>query len=314
MRVRQKGVVLPLTLIVLAILTMMASLLLGRSEQFIDDARYTKRMMEARLKIQSAEQRVLMAIMAGQQDPGAYVLGQVQLRTDGASVKLSSGVWVSIQDRTGLLGLRFFRVDLLQSLLRSYLGGEKGIEAVNNIIRFQAMNDPTPDLPLDYSPRQALFRSLDELMLIPNISPDIYNGNYNLNLDDASLRKGIERSEYGLRDLLSMSGSSSINYPAIPEFLLRRVFKLDDRSIEELNSMKDRADWNGVAKKFQRLGWYGAADSYPSSFYRIRFQYDGIQARGDYQVRSTTIPPIRREWIFPDKYRYFVQPNITLSN
>lgn len=311
---RQKGMVLPLTLIVLAMLTMMATMMLRHSNQSIEDARYTKRVMEARLKIQSAEQRVLMAIMAGQQLPGAYILANIQLRTDGTPLKLSNDVWVSIQDRTGLLGLRFFSVDLLQTLFRSYIGGEKAISAVDNIIRFQAMHSPAPKIPLAYSPREALFRSLDELMLIPEITPEIYNGSHSLNLDERPPRKVATRPEFGLRDLLSMSGSSSINYPAIPEALLRRVFRMDERSIRELNALKERSDWNGVIKKFQDLGWGEAATSYPSSFYRIRFEYDGIQARGDYQVRSTTVPPIRREWIFPDTFRYFVQPNVTLSN
>ncbi|MBY7854809.1 S-protein secretion component K [Vibrio fluvialis] len=314
MNTNQQGVVLPLTLIIVAVLTLMVSILLGRSYHSMNETRVMREQWEARLKIHSAEQSVQFAIMVGIQSPGAYQLGDVQLRTDGSPTKLSSGVWVSIQDQSGLLSLRFLRKGLLRQLMRSYFPEPMAGNIVDNIIRYQTPNMRDSKLE-SIMPREALFRSLDELMLISGISPELYNGAVNTTRSEGASSEKIGEVEEdadfgpkGLRDFLTLSGSERMNPAAIPNELLRRVFALNQQDIDRLERLKDRRDWNGVVSSLSAVGLDVTGVAVPSSFYIIRFQYNGVQARGDYQIRSTTLPPRKRDWFFPDSYRYFDLP------
>ncbi|MGR5211843.1 S-protein secretion component K [Vibrio rotiferianus] len=302
----QKGVVLPLTLIILAILTIMVSVLLGKSNQSVEQVRQVRDKWEAKKAIHSAEQRVQFAMMVGLQHPGAFQLGDIQLRTDGMPTKLSNGVWVSIQDQSGLLSLRFLRRDLMQLLMRSYVNEPRASNIVNDIIRYQS--DTNSEVKIGaIPPREALFRSLDEVMLIPGITSDWYNGRRNLNLEQSSTVPSYNSDlrEYGLRDLFTLSGSENMNMAAVPNELLKRVFGLHQRDIDRLERLKTRGDWNGVVSSLTALGLNAQTQSVPSSYYIIRYQYGNVQARGDYQVRTMTLPPRKREWFFPDNYRYF---------
>lgn len=306
----QFGVVLPLTLIIVAVLTLMAGIALTKTNLLVDDARQSKARWEAKRAIHSAEQRVQFAMMVGIQHPGAFQLADTQLRTDGTPTKLSNDVWVSIQDQAGLLSLRFVRKDLLRQLFRSYINEPGASNLVNAIIHYQTESMDASS-QRNTVVRQALFRSLDELMLIPGITPEWFNGKRNLNLEGnpwTSIPTPLR--EYGLRDFLAISGSENVNLAAVPNEMLKRVFSLNQQDIDRIERLKERGDWNGVVSSFNALGLSLSAtlQSVPSSFYIIRYQYGSVQARGDYQVRSTTLPPRKRSWYFPDNYRYFDIP------
>lgn len=302
----QSGVVLPLTLVIVAILTIMMGILLSKGSLSMGQARQVKEQWEAKTAIHSAEQRVQFAMMVGLQHPGAFQLGDTQLRTDGSPTKLSNNVWVSIQDQSGLLSLRFLRREAMRLLIRSYVNEPQASNIVNNIIRYQTDTIGEPERG-ETPPREALFRSLDELMLVPGITADWYNGKRNLDLD--SVRNGSNYSsglrEYGLRDLLTLSGSENMNVAAIPYELLTRVFGLNKQDVQRIERLKSRGDWNGVVSSLAALGVTSESSAVPSSYYIIRYQYGNVQARGDYQVRTMTLPPRKREWFFPDNYRYF---------
>ncbi|WP_332399047.1 S-protein secretion component K [Vibrio metschnikovii] len=311
---RQQGLILPLTLIILAILTIMGSLLLQRNHQLIEQVELRRDQWQARLAIHNAEQRVMLTLLVGDQEPGAYRLGDVQLRTDGTPLKLSNDVWVSVQDQAGLLSLRYQRADAIRMLVRSFVSEPQASNITQGILTFQ--RPATGEVPLNqqHAPREALMRSLDELMLIDGITPQWYNGRRNLRpLDeypeDAERLQILQQwqplPDVGLRDLFTLTGSSYINYATVPEALLRRIYRATDADIERLNRLKGQSNWSGVASTLTDLGLVGELQLTPSSRYIIRYQFGDIQARGDYQVRSTTLPPRKRSWYFPDRYRYF---------
>jgi hypothetical protein len=309
----QSGMVLPLTLIIVAMLTMMASLLLSKGNELVEDARNTKEQWRAELEINNAEQRLFMAIMAGNESPGAYALGNTQIRIDGTPMKLSNDVWVSVQDQSGILSLRFLRKGLLLKLFHSYSNGHDLLasQLFNEIVSFQSSKILSEDgeLSSGFPRREAVFRSLDELMLIPGISSEMFNGEYELDQERDSEHEKNELVP-GLKESVAISGSSYINFSAMPEAILRRVLDMSEFDIDTINEMKARGNWDAVTKKFVDSGWPEAAASFiPSPFYTIRFEYKGIRARGDYLIRTTTFPPHRRAWYFPDNERYFINSN-----
>lgn len=313
-RSRQQGLILPLTLIILAILTTMGSLLLQRNHQLIEQVELRRDQWQARLAIHNAEQRVMLTFLVGDQEPGAYRLGEVQLRTDGTPLKLSNDVWVSVQDQAGLLSLRYQRPDALHTLIRSFVAEPQASNITHRILAFQRPVSGEAALNQQHAPREALMRSLDELMLIDGITPQWYNGRSNLRPFDqypqdgerfSALQQWQPLPDVGLRDVLTLTGSSYINYASVPETLLRRIYRATDADIERLNRLKSQSNWSGVASTLTDLGLMSGFQLTPSSRYIIRYQFGDIQARGDYQVRTTTLPPRRRSWYFPDRYRYF---------
>ncbi|OYD25665.1 type II secretion system protein GspK [Oceanimonas baumannii] len=285
---RQKGVVLPLALIVITIMVTMASILLVRSSAEIDEAALVQEQWQARLKINDAEQELLLSMFVGEQLPGGYNVGDLFVPTDGKFIKLKNGVEVAVQDLAGLLSLHYLRKAELTRLFTAYTDEQHAAQIVNNIIRWQ-QEDSDDEQRLE---RNAPFRSLDELMLIPGITPEMFNDNH-------------ERP--GLRSLLALSGSSFVNFATVPDFLLVHAFGLTESDLSRMNTLKDRSRWDDISTMIFDLGIAVDQSLIPSSRYRVLYKYKGFTARAEYQVRTTIpLPPRKRLWYFPDHERHFL--------
>ncbi|MGP7735190.1 type II secretion system protein GspK [Oceanimonas smirnovii] len=286
---KQQGVVLPLALIVITIMVTMASILLVRSNAEIDEAALVQEQWQARLKINDAEQELLLSMFAGEQLPGGYNVGDLFIPTDGTFIKLKNGVEVAVQDLAGLLSLHYLRRAELVRLFTGYTDEQQATDIVNHIIRWQRQNADGEALALE---RNAPFRSLDELMLIPGITPDMFNDN-------------DERP--GLRSVLALSGSSFVNFAAVPDFLLVHAFGLTDNDVSRVTSLKERRKWDDISAMIFDLGIAVDQSLIPSSRYRVLYKYNGVSARAEYQVRTTIpLPPRKRLWYFPDHERHFL--------
>jgi hypothetical protein len=310
---RQRGIILPLTLIIIAVLIIMGSILLKRNATLIEQAQMQRDRWQARLKINDAEQRLFFTFLAGIEEPAAFRLGDVQLRLDGTPVELSNGVTVSIQDQAGLLSVRYLRPALIEQWLRAFMPVAQAQNVTARITAFQQR--PQGDRPARESARQAMMRSQDELLLIEGITPELYNSSPALlSVDETdNVKKTLKTSQvppylrpqhpYGLKDILMLSGSSRLNYAAMPTVLLKGLYNLTDADIERLNRLKRQSNWSAVKSTLRHLGLSNVDATLPSSRYIIRYQYKGIIARGDYRARTLDLPPKRRSWYFPDQYR-----------
>lgn len=309
---RQRGIILPLTLIIIAVLIIMGSILLTRNATLIEQAQMQRDRWQARLKINDAEQRVFFTFLAGIEEPAAYRLGDVQLRLDGTPVELSNGVMVSIQDQAGLLSVRYLRATLIEQWLRKFM---PAAQAQNVTARIKTFQQPTVGDEPTSSARQAMMRSQDELLLIEGITPERYNSAPALpSVDDTGNTQNAPKASqvppylrpqqpYGLKDIVMLSGSSRLNYAAMPTVLLKGLYNLTDADIERLNRLKRQSNWSAVSNTFYHLGLSNVDATLPSARYIIRYQYKGIVARGDYRARTLDLPPKRRSWYFPDQYR-----------
>lgn len=326
-RSRQRGVILPLTLIIIAVLIIMGSILLTRNATLIEQAQMQRDRWQARLKINDAEQRLYYTFLAGIDEPAAFRLGEVQLRLDGTPVELSNGVVVSIQDQAGLLSLQYMRPTLIEQWLRPSMSVAQAQALTTRLQAFQ--QQPREEQPASPSARQAMMRSQDELLVIDGITPKQYNsapyivtsGNSSASGQsntrsaqtntaaaddnaDSKIPTYLQPSQpYGLRDVLMLSGASSFNYATMPPALLKRLYNLTDADIERLDRLKRQSNWRAVASTLQDLGLVSNRAMLPSSRYIIRYQYRGITARGDYRASILDLPPKRRSWYFPDQYR-----------
>jgi len=299
---KQRGVVLPLTLIILAVLTAMASIVILRSEQNIDEASYAREKWEARLQIHDAEQRLFYAFYGGESHSGGFQLGATLLRTDSEPTRLSNDVWVSIQDADGLVGLTFLNRQRLSEVMRLFYAEPEASNIVRRIIAWQSENGDLKEITGDYHARNDLFRSLDELMLVPGIGAEEYNGSWSMKGDNQL----TDCCHYGLRDLLSIRARTSPNLVAMPHILLKALYGLNDPTLERLSRLKNSANWRGVVSSLKNMGIPFTSDSqFPGKEFIIRYQYGDIKARARYEILPYLFPPSRMTWYFPDQYRYF---------
>lgn len=278
--VRQQGMVLPFTLIILAILLIMASLMMQRSDSLLNQVHAERQLWQARLNIHSAEQRVQFAMLVGVQEPGGYRLGETFVPIDGTSLLLSNEVSVKVQDQAGLLSLFYIRKNLLRTLLSHYYSNSQAKQLLHNIITWQNIY---ADAAVG---RGAPMRSLDELMRVPGVSAAKFNGS---------------EGEPGLSDYLVLSGSSWINYGAIPLSLMQVVYGLDRQELAFFGEAREKGQWRIIQQWLFEQGIGGTGNELtPSSHYIIDYEYNGLRARGDYQIRAQAGNPVRRRaWMFP---------------
>lgn len=286
---KQQGMVLPLTLLILAILLIMSSLMIQRSDSQLNRLHVDRKLWQAQLKFHSAEQRVQFAMLVGEQEPGGYRLAGTFIPIDNEPLLLSNDVTIKVQDQAGLLSLFYINKTLLLGLLNSYYSADQATDIANAIIDWQNID---ADIPYG---RGGPMRSLDELMLIPGITPEIYNGT---------------ASRPGLKHWLTLSGSSWINFGAISPALMARIYSAGELEINAFIEARKRGRWRRVQEILFDWNLGGTGQSFtPSSRYMIEYEYQGIRARGDYQIRASAGTPARRRaWYFPDVTRTFRMP------
>lgn len=309
---RQQGVVLPLTLIILAVLTAMASIVILRSDSSIENAMHQKDQWQARLHIHNAEQRLFYAMYAGEQRPGSFQVGHTLLLTDSTPAQLSNDVWVAMQDLDGLIGLTFLTKTRVNEVMRQYTDPSQAQTLTRRIIEWQKQGGEA-DIREGVEPRFDLFRSLDELMLIPGIDADMYNGDWNIatqsNMPTSTTQTG-QGPQFGLRDAFSIRARIRPNLMAMPPFLLKWLYNLTDEDLNRLARLKADANWRGVAESMRNMGLpYDSGNAYPGKRFMVRYQYNGIKARAKYEMLPFVFPPKRVTWYFPDQYRYFSNSN-----
>ena len=286
MKHNQQGMILPLTLLVLAILLIMASLMVQRADSQLNRLHVDRKLWRAELHFHTSEQRAFFAMLVGDQEPGGYRLGDTFIPSDGEPLLLSNDVTIRVQDQAGLLSTYYLKKPLLNNLLTSYYDVEQAQNIVNDMIQWQDISAK------ERQGRAAPFRSLDELMLIPGITPEVYNGT---------------SEQPGLKHWLTLSGSSWINFAAVPASLMARLYPMGELELAEFMDAKRRGQWRKVQNTL--LEWRltsGGDELTPSSRYIIEYEYEGIRARGDYQIRAAAgVPARRRAWHFPEVTRTF---------
>lgn len=282
---RSMGMVLPMTLIVMTILISISLMIVIRTDTILAEQAYEKSRWAARLKINDAEHRLFLSMLVGDQEPGGFSLGNVYIPVDGEPLKLSNDVIVRVQDQAGVLSLRFYDHDKMSKLLSSYQVSNPRVVS-ELILKWQ-------DRHSDYG-RGALFRSLDELMLIEGISPTVYNGEYS----------------DGLRDYTALLGSSWVNYASIPDGLLfRGIYGFSTNEIENIKRYKRHRQWRSLSNMVKKNGLSNEGlELTQSSRYYIYYEYNGYRARAEYQIRTTgRFPPRRSLWLFPDNERFTIK-------
>lgn len=296
-----RGFVLPLALIILAILSALA---MGLSEQARNRLKEIQRQQiewQNELAYRSVLQQVIQILLIGETRYNKIVLNNLQLPIDGRPVTMD-GVSVAVQDSAGLLGLGWYRADWMRRLLQQIsskqtadrLSDELADWIDDDHVRRRYGLEVTEYFAAGkkYQPRNAAIRSLDELLELPSMTAELYNGH---------------ADRPGLRELLIAGGSDHLNVATAPAPVLQAVLGLSAQQLGRILIARQQQNWLQISKLLpsghEAYGDYGPFA--PSNIFRIKIHRKNNAALL-VDVRLTPTKPKPYEiilWHYPDHER-----------
>jgi len=296
---QQRGFVLPLTLIVLALLTVLSMGLSHMARNAMDDAYNRKLMFTDELLFRSNVQKSLYHLLAGKPDKRVVQHGSFSLPIDGTKMHWGS-VDVRVQDAAGLLGLWYYKQPVFEAVLKQLTGVTQAKEIAarvgdwidsDQLPRYGGMEaSDYVKARLPMLPRNAPLRSLDELLEIPGINPSLFNGH-----------NGIP----GLRDLLLAGGVDSFNLATAPDILVGSILGISGGVLQQVLSLRQRGMWKALALLVANNRIFDGSSPFSPSFeYRITVTAGVFSGRAIYRLNpSGALPYQLISWQYPDYKR-----------
>jgi len=295
---REQGSALPLTLIVLAILTTLAMVLSSMARSQVEEARLLSQQWNAQLAIHDSTQKILLALLTGQVGGREVTVDDISWPTDGSAISID-GVEVRIQDVAGLMSIGYYSEKDFRSLLEKLtdeptaakLAAELGdwIDA-DDFVRYKGMERGEYDAAGLYGyPRNDHLRSLDELLLLPGMTPEIYNGDS---------RSGTP----GLRDLVVPGGMGWFNAASAPEVLLAPYLNISEQDAKKLIAARNAGNWTQFQKIVHKGGrFFEMPPDTPGIEFRIISKSGAWKARMHIRLSPLTDKPFEiLQWYYPD--------------
>jgi len=296
----QKGFVLPLTLIVLALLTVLSMGLSHMAHNTLNGVQSRKVVVENELLFRSSVQWSLYHLLTGVPNKRVVKHGSFSLPIDGTSMHWGA-VDVRVQDVAGLLGLWYYRQPVFEGILKQ-LTSES--QAQSLAARLGDWIDPDQRSRYrgmeasDYVkarkmmlPRNAALRSLDELLEIPGLSPVLFNGH-----------DGV----VGLRDLLLAGGEDHFNLATAPDILVGPILGVSGEKLQQVLSLRRRGMWQALKLMVGNNPLFdGDSPFMPGFEYRITTTTSGgFSGRAIYRlVPNRAVPYELILWQYPDYER-----------
>ena len=296
----ERGFVLPLTLIIIALLTVLSMGISQMARHAVNDARQRRDFYENELALRDAAQWALYQLLAGTPKFRTVRAGRLILPIDGRPVRWQ-GITVRVQDGAGLMGLGIYRQQPFRQLLQQ-LTNKTQAETIaarlgdwidaNQRTRFRGMEAADylkAGLPMQ--PRNAPLRTLDELLEVPGVTSALYNGRH---------------GKPGLRDFLLAGGSDHFNLATAPVLLVGPMLGFKGDKLRQVLALRRKGDWDLL----RRLVGYNVAfnDSPPFTpgfqFRMIIRDANGATARALFRLTpDKEVPYERMLWQYPDHGR-----------
>jgi len=300
-RKAQRGGILPLVLIILAILTIMAMMLSKQVKMQLQDVYLLSEQWESELAIHNATQRIILELLTKEIGAKEIIRDDINWSIGGEQIVVD-GVAVKIQDVAGLMSLGYYNQDsfqrLAQTLMPAAVASKLAAEIgdwidEDNFTRYQGME------AVDYKlagyttrPRNGHLKSMDELLLLPSMTAEIYNGN-------------IDKQLPALRDLIVIGGMGWFNVASAPEILIKPYLNINEKSVKKLILARQNSDWQQFDKEIYKSNlFFELPPNTPGIEFRI------ISKKNEWGARMTVrISPFKDtpyeiiQWQYPDYRR-----------
>jgi len=296
----QQGFVLPMTLIVLALLTVLSMGLSHMARNTLNEVQSRKVMVENELLFRSSVQWSLYHLLTGVPDKRVVQHGSFSLPIDGTSMHWGA-VDVRVQDAAGLLGLWYYRQPVFEGVLKQLTGETQAQEIAARLGDWIDTDQRSRYSGMEASdyvkakqmmlPRNAALRSLDELLEIPGITPALFNGH-----------DGI----VGLRDLLLAGGEDHFNLATASSILVGPVLGISGSVLQQVLSLRQRGMWQALRLMVGNNPLFdGGSPFMPGFQYRITTTTpNGFSGRAIYRLLPNRAVPYELIlWHYPDYER-----------
>jgi len=301
---KQHGFVLPLALIMLAILTGLAVTLSEQAHTKMLEIQRQQTSWRNELEYRSALQQIIRILLTGEVVYNKVYLDPLALPIDGQRFKLK-GLEVQIQDGAGLIGLGHYEPEWVLRLLSQFCGTEQALRITDELADWVDQDNARHRYGLEsidylrqrhaYLPRNIALRSLDELLELPSMTPELYNG---------------DAERYGLKELLLTGGVDHLNIATAPAPVIQAVLGLSAQQTRKIISLRNSNNWTELNKLLptyhRAFGEFGAYNA--SNLFRIRLRKQNDPAL-TVLLRLTFNKSTPYEillWHYPDTYRGWI--------
>lgn len=308
---RQRGFVIPLALIIISILVALAMGLSHQAKNQMANLQRQQEQWQSELRYRSVLQQLIHSLLTGNITYNKVQTGSLQIPLDGRPITLD-GVEVSVQDASGLLSLaindqdQFYRLLLQLTDLesaqkisqeftdwidRNSLPQRHGMELSNYI-----------QAGLAYQPRNKMIRSLDELLELPSMTYELFNGS----------------SKYPALRNLVVPGPVALNLNAAtaPKQVLRALLNASDEQWQAIWTARTAENWPQLQKLLQSFpGLFNEIGPFfASTTYRFILKIPGQKAfRATIKLLPHAQPPYAiQQWYYPDDPRGLNAPHLNL--
>lgn len=246
---RKKGFALPIILIIIALLSVLSMGLSQMARNLMLDLQLRKDLWADEKLAQDILHQTVYGLMVGNYSEQELSIGGQVIPLDGRPVNLS-GAQVSIQDGAGLFSLAIYDRVKFKQLLQSLTDTETAskisaeladwIDADNNR-QFQGMESANYiSSGLLQSPRNEQVRSLEELLELPSMTPEILNGG---------------DGKKGLVDLVLAGGNDFFNIATAPDNVLGAFLGVSSGVKRNLLSARKQKNWVEMQRLVNRSNW-----------------------------------------------------------
>lgn len=297
---KQSGFVLPITLVILSLLTVLSMGLSQMARQDVAKVRQRQQILNDEIQLKSAHQWALYHLLTGKPEYNIKHNASIILPVDNRPV-MYHHIEIRVQDVAGLMGLYYYQPQRFEQLLNQLTNKQHATQIAaqlkdwidkDTLTSYQGME------AADYLkaqqpmlPRNAPIRSLDELLELPAMTPALFNGNY---------------KQPGLRDLLLAGGVTEFNITTAPDILLGPMLGIKGKKLAQVQTLKKANDWQHLQQIIDKIGRFFESPPFYQAFqYRIILTApDGHKARSLIQLTPHKAKPYQQKmWQYPDDER-----------
>lgn len=295
-----KGFALPITLIILSLLTVLSMGISQMSRQDVAKIQHRQQLLNDELRLKNTNQWVLYQLLIGIPKNNIKQIGNDRLPVDNSPIK-HNNIEVRVQDAAGLMGLYYYHPKQFEQLLRQLTDPHTAIKISNQLKDWIDKDSRKSYLGMELAdyvkerqpmlPRNAPIRSLDELLELPAMTLALYNGS---------------QQQPGLKDLLLAGGVEVFNISTAPTILLGPILGLSNKKLAQIQSLKKTKDWRHLRQITATMSRFIDASPLGQSYqYRVILTLPkGTKSRSLFQLTPNKNKPYQqKQWQYPDNDR-----------
>ena len=300
MKNKQQGFALPITLIILSLLTVLAMGLSQLARQDTKKIQNQQYRLNDELSLKSTNQWVLYQLLSGVPDKNTKQNGRFILSVDNRPIKHQQTT-LQVQDAAGLMGLYLYDARKFEKLLMQLTDKQQAIKVAAQLKDWIDKDSRASYQGMEIAayrntnqamlPRNGPIRSLDELLELPAMTRELYNGT---------------DKKIGLRDLLLAGGVSDFNIATAPDVLLAAMLNISAKQTAQIQNLKSTKNWRQIRQMTAKMPIFFDSSPLGQAYqYRVILTLpSGVKARSLLQLTPSKEKPYQfKQWQYPDNDR-----------